>query len=79
MGGHVGRLNEDYSFPLFGIMLSSIIVHQEDVATGHMAATNLAGFCEGARKLGFKITDEEAFMREQQTLVFAWAQTNDAA
>jgi hypothetical protein len=36
----------------------------------------LKGFIGAARLLGYVITDEEAFLREQQNKVFAWAAAN---
>jgi hypothetical protein len=33
----------------------------------------LKGFVAAARELGYEVTDDEAFLREQQRQVFEWA------
>lgn len=54
-------------------LLSAIIVNQEMVATGEMEPATLRGFIQAARALGYPVTDEKAFLRDQQERVFAWA------
>lgn len=44
-----------------------------------MEPETLKGFIGAARLLGYPVTDEEAFLREQQERVFAWASTGDAS
>jgi hypothetical protein len=39
----------------------------------------LRGFIAAAKDLGYDITDERIFLREQQKKVVAWAQTIDDA
>ncbi|MFZ3238229.1 MAG: hypothetical protein WA184_23010 [Stellaceae bacterium] len=59
-------------------MLSAIVVNKSNVSSGALDPETLKGFIGAARDLGYTITDEEAFLREQQAKVFAWA-TADAA
>lgn len=54
-------------------LLSAIIVNQPNLATGTMEPATLKGFAAAARDLGYAVTDEEAFLREQQERVFTWA------
>lgn len=54
-------------------LLSAIIVNQQNLANGTMEPPTLKGFCAAARELGYTVTDEEAFLREQQDRVFDWA------
>jgi hypothetical protein len=54
-------------------MLSAIVVNKPNVSSGRMEPGTLKGFIAAARDLDYLITDEEAFLREQQDKVFAWA------
>lgn len=56
-------------------LLSAIVVNKQKLASGEMDATALAGFIKAARSLGYGITDERAFLKEQQLACFAWAKT----
>lgn len=56
-------------------MLSAIVVNKSNVRSGAMEPETLKGFVAAARDLGYPVTDAEAFLREQQTRVFAWAAT----
>lgn len=69
---HLGDLL-DYAYGKGWPLLSAIVVNQKNVATGEMEPRTLTGFVEAARGLGYSVTDEKAFLREQQELVFAWA------
>ena len=60
-------------------MLSAIVVNKPNVATGSMEPETLKGFIAAAKELGFSITDQEAFLRDQQNRVFEWARKPDAA
>lgn len=55
-------------------MLSAIVVNKPNVDSGRMELKTLKGSIGAARQLGYVITSEEAFLREQQARVFAWAQ-----
>lgn len=55
-------------------MLSAIVVNKENVATGDMKDETLAGFVSAATALGHVVDKPVDFLREQQRLVFAWAQ-----
>lgn len=59
-------------------MLSAIVVNKPNVSSGTMEPETLKGFTAAARDLGYAITDEEAFLREQQAKVFAWATVDTA-
>jgi hypothetical protein len=54
-------------------MLSAIVVSKPNVATGEMEPDTLKGFVRAAKGLGYVVTDESHFLREQQELVFRWA------
>jgi hypothetical protein len=54
-------------------MLSAVVVNKPNVASGNMEPETLKGFIAAARELGVSITDERAFLRDQQRLVFEWA------
>jgi hypothetical protein len=60
-------------------MLSAVVVNKQNVASGSMEPETLKGFIAAARELGFSITDEETFLREQQRRVFEWAKSSVAA
>ncbi len=77
IGGHLWKLVE-YSHLRHGILLSAIVVNKPNVDTGKMEPETLRGFISAARELRYPITDEEAFLREQQDRVFAWAQDRSA-
>jgi hypothetical protein len=54
-------------------MLSAIVVNKPNVGSGAMEPETLKGFIGAAHDLGYTVTDEEAFLRDQQARVFAWA------
>ena len=54
---------------------SAIVVNQKNIETGSMEPATLLGFANAARGLGYEFTDDAAFLREQQQMVFAWAAT----
>lgn len=72
IGGHLWSLVE-YAHRKGWPMLSAVVVNKQNVASGSMEPETLRGFIAAARELGFSITDEEAFLREQQRRVFEWA------
>jgi hypothetical protein len=72
IGGHLWSLVE-YAHRKGWPMLSAVVVNKQNVASGNMEPETLKGFIAAARELGFSITDEEAFLREQQRRVFEWA------
>ena len=69
IGGHLWRLVE-YAHRREWPMLSAIVVNKPNVETGLMEPDTLAGFLRAAKDLGYAITDESAFLREQQERVF---------
>jgi hypothetical protein len=67
IGAKCITLSED----IFGIlsnwpMLSAIVMNKQNVRSGAMEPETLKGFVGAARDLGYPVTDEEAFLREQQ-------------
>jgi hypothetical protein len=77
LGGHLWDLVE-FADRNRWPMLSAIVVNKPNVSTGTMEPPSLKGFIAAARDLGYPITDEEDFLREQQDLVFAWAKDQAA-
>ena len=74
IGGHLWSLVE-YADRRGWPMLSAIVVNKGNVATGDMEPSTLKGFIDAARELGHPVTDEKAFLREQQQRVFDWARS----
>ena len=72
IGGHLWKLAE-YGHLKEQLLLSAIVVNKPNVETGKMEPDTLKGFIGAARELGYPITDEQAFLKEQQARVFAWA------
>ena len=72
IGGHLWKLAE-YGQLKERLLLSAIVVNKPNVETGKMEPDTLKGFIGAARELGYPITDEQAFLKEQQARVFAWA------
>jgi hypothetical protein len=72
IGGHLWDLVE-FAHRNCWPMLSAIVVNQPNRRTGKMEPETLKGFIAAARDLGYSVTDEEGFLREQQDRVFAWA------
>ncbi len=72
IGGHLWDLVEFahlHKLP----MLSAIVVNKPNVGSGTMEPETLKGFIGAAQLLGYAVTDEKAFLCEQQDKVFAWA------
>jgi len=74
MGKHLWSLVE-YAHRKGWPMLSAVVVNQQNVAIGRMEPATLKGFIAAARELGFSITDEEGFPREEQRRVFEWSKS----
>ena len=73
IGRHLWKLAE-YGHLKERLLLGAIVVNKPNVETGKMEPDTLKGFAGAARELGYPITDEQAFLREQQARVFAWTQ-----
>lgn len=56
-------------------LITAIVVNKQYLTTGAMEPESLAGFCNGARRLGLTVTGEQAFLKIQQAKTFAWAAT----
>jgi hypothetical protein len=54
-------------------MLSAVVVNKPNIASGNLEPETLKGFIAAAKELGLSVTDEEAFLRDQQRRVFEWA------
>jgi hypothetical protein len=57
-----------------GPMLSAVVVNKHLVASGRMEGRALAGFTAMAQRLGARIADPVAFLRDEQQKVFDWAE-----
>lgn len=53
-------------------MLPAICVNKAGLVSGELEASALAGFAEGARRLGYEVTDELAFHHEHRDECWAW-------
>lgn len=73
IGNHLWSLVE-YAHRNGWPLLSAIVVNKSNVETGTMEPDTLKGFINAARELGYAVTNEIKFLREQQEAVFAWAQ-----
>jgi len=74
MNGHLWDLVE-FAHRNDWPMLSAVVVNKPNRHTGTMEPETLKGFIAAARDLGYSVTDEEGFLREQQRRVFAWAKS----
>jgi len=72
MNDHLWRLVE-YSHLKHGVLFSAIVVNKPNVKAGEMEAKTLKDFIGAARELGYTITDEQTFLKAQQSRVFEWA------
>ena len=77
IGDHLWSLVE-YAHRRDWPLLSAIVVNKPNIATGDMEPATLKGFVNAARLAGYVVTDEIAFLREQQQRVFAWARSHGA-
>jgi len=72
IGQHLARLCEychRHGWPL----ISAVVVNKAGAKSGALSAYSLGGFIEVARSLGYAVTDQEAFLCDQQERTFAWA------
>lgn len=72
MNTHLGELLE-YCHRMSLPLLSAIVVNKKNVDAGDIEEEALRGFVTAARALGYHITDERGFFREQQRKAFEWA------
>ena len=54
-------------------LLTALCVNQQGKNTGELGADSLKGFVNGAKRLGYKITNADAFLRDCQAQSFRWA------
>lgn len=78
MPKHLGNLCE-YAHRKGWPLLSSVVVSEESLRTGELEPESLDGFVKAARALGYLITDEMEFLRDQQRRVFAWGKQPQSA
>ena len=57
-------------------LLTAICVKQNEVLTGALSGDSLKGFIAGVHRLGYSVTDPEAYLRQCQEACFKWAETN---
>lgn len=69
--GHLDRLL-DLCYARGLPLLTAICVNRDNVADGELDESALAGFAEGARRLGLSITDERSFHRRCREECWAW-------
>lgn len=55
-------------------LLSAIVVNKHNAKTGKLDEGSLSGFTKGVEELGISVSDPDAFLREEQEKIFAWAQ-----
>lgn len=72
VGGHLWALI-DFAHAKKWPMLSAIVTNQKNVETGNMDPDTLKGFTHAAEALGYPVTDDDGFLKEQQQAVFEWA------
>jgi hypothetical protein len=56
-------------------LLSAIVVNKPNLKSGKLDPDSLKGFVAGARRLGIPVTDDDQFLRDQQTKVFEWGRS----
>ena len=71
-GGHLDNLL-DICHARGMPLLTALCVNQQSVDTGELSDDSMKGFIKGARRLGYAVTDERAFLRECQQASFLWA------
>jgi hypothetical protein len=54
-------------------LLTALCVNQQSVHSGELSDDSLRGFIKGAQRLGYVVTDEQAFLRQCQEASFSWA------
>ena len=54
-------------------LLTAICVNQKSVQTGELTKESLAGFIKAAQRLGYAISDQQAFLNTCQQECFEWA------
>jgi hypothetical protein len=69
---HILQICHARSWPL----LTAICVNGENVSTGDLAPTSLAGFIKGAKRLRYEVVDDHQFLKRCQTGTFEWARDN---
>ena len=76
-GGHLDNLL-DLCHARGMPLLTALCVNQQSVDTGDLSSESMRGFIKGAKRLGYLVTDEKAFLRECQQASFSWAQGEDS-
>jgi len=74
--GHLNRVS-DLCHARRLPFLTALCVNQRDVEAGELKGEALAGFVACAKRLGFFITDEQAFHRQQRDLCWVWGRQHE--
>jgi hypothetical protein len=53
-------------------LLTAICVNQQSVQTGELTKESLAGFIKAAQRLGYAVSDQQAFLHKCQQECFEW-------
>lgn len=69
--GELLRICKKRNWPAF----SAIVVNKKDIDTGKLEGSALEGFTLGARNAGYDFENATDFVRDQQRLMFSWAET----
>jgi hypothetical protein len=77
VGNHLGQLVE-YAHRKGWPLLSAIVVNKARLREGTMDDETLRGFINAARSIGYAVTDEKSFLKEQQLRVFEWGKAQDS-
>jgi hypothetical protein len=75
--GHLDRLL-DLCYARGMPLLTALCVNEEGRNTGQLGKDALKGFIAGAQRLGYKITDQDAFLRDCQDRSFSWAKPQNS-
>ena len=69
--GNLLKICKERNWPAF----SAIIVNKNDINTGKMEKSALAGFESGALDAGYEFDNVEEFLEEQRQFMFEWVKT----
>lgn len=77
-GSHLDRLL-DISHTNRLPMLPPLCVNKNGLTNGELEASALKGFADGARRLGFNVSDEREFHISQRGACWEWGKSSSAA
>ena len=76
-GGHLDHLL-DVCFAKGLPMLPALCVNKGGIASGELDETALKGFADGARRLGFAVSEDRSFHHDQRDACWAWGKQQSA-